>query len=538
MRRKKCDETRPSCLMCTRTGRKCEGYQITPDRRTRASRDAEKFVSPTSDEIAETGNARFSQAFLSSTLWPLVDPGQVGLTHSERWHLYHFRGYTSIHCAGFFYDEFWQRLVHQIGEEQPAACHAAIAMTAQHYHFELVKLGHIPEGQNALTLQQCNKAIACLRRQLLGQQYYNCCKEGVLVTCVILTTLALFQEDIHAAGCHLQSGRRLLEEWWETDLNTSSIGPALKYAFAQLQSHWSTCADPKTFAKDGLSALPPIAANDPQIPGYHNDPGVVDDFVLILRWLVIQNHPRGFGFTAENSFIAKGEPAILSRLRLMRSQLKASIRLQGEKASQKNRDALELLELWTEVIYIKVITQDRPCPLEMRYDGLLQHFQRVVTLSKRLLALNCSRQSGSTFSTKTAIIPPLLFCGLKCRDWSVRSEVLRLLQGVEDRDTEAYGTALVMRRLVEIESEGVAPGQLIPESARIDAVHVEFRPEESRIHLKYHRARFSERRDSINNSNGSWSSEFVGTRCLPTHDLSNRLFNPDSLITTETTRSL
>ncbi|CRL20351.1 unnamed protein product [Penicillium camemberti] len=35
----------------------------------------------------------------------------------------------SHECAGYVKDDFWQRRVHQLGEEEPAVQHASIAMS-------------------------------------------------------------------------------------------------------------------------------------------------------------------------------------------------------------------------------------------------------------------------------------------------------------------------------------------------------------------------------------------------------------------------
>ncbi|KAJ5092573.1 hypothetical protein NUU61_007443 [Penicillium alfredii] len=464
----------------------------------------------------------------------LIDASQQNLTQTERWHLDSFRKWTSNLVAGYFYDEFWQRLVHQVSEDQPAVSHAAIAISARHVDFEQKKSGQRFDGEeSSLVLQQCNKAITGLQQHLGTGQLGRSHKEVVLVTCVMLITLALFQGDVYTAGCHLQSGDRLFIEWEKNNFDNSSAGPILKKAFAQLHLHWSTFANPKDFIRDDHPSIPCLLIDDRHAfsalsPEPEPEPPEilekVSELTVMLGWLVLQSHPQGFGISTSRTFPGKGEVAVLSNVRQFRGQLKASEMLGGEAFSQRDQNTLMLMNLWSEVLYTKiVIAQNSPDHPEYNYEDPLPHFRRAIYLA----ALSVSYPTQHS-SFRAGIIPAIFFCGFHCRDWHVRQEALRLLHELQGCDQLAQrgalvlprrrkrqedilttsATALVLERLIGIESEGIEPGETIPQSAYIDSMCAEMQPDAPGIQIWYYRPGLSGL-GNIVNENQLWETELL-----------------------------
>ncbi|KAA8642654.1 hypothetical protein EYZ11_004638 [Aspergillus tanneri] len=169
--------------------------------------------------------------------------------------------------------------------------------------------------------------------------------------------------------------------------------------------------------------------------------------------------------------------------------------------------ALAVLELWSEIIYIKAAADGLSGPSEMRFDAFHSHFHLAVERAQRLL-LGLSQSPLPTFSVGTGIIPPLFFCAFKCRDWWVRREALQLLRGWQRQEGiwSTPGTALVLERVSELESEGLCPGEQVPAAARIDSIRVDILPEDSTIRLWYRRLRLE--------GGGFWESELLSTAHL------------------------
>ncbi|QKX54373.1 uncharacterized protein TRUGW13939_01459 [Talaromyces rugulosus] len=493
--------------MCISSGRECEGYRNLPDKRTRAARRPGQAVVHVPILAKATANQQCSRSLSISKASSSLGRGSlVDLTPAEGWYLDHFRRITSPRCGGYFYDEFWHRLVHQLSEDQPAVRHAVIAMSARHSQIERLELGQVSSADEGyLSLQQCNKAITCLREYLSKEQSGRSPKEVVLATCVVLVYLALLEEDAHAADYHFQSGNRLLQEWQKDNFEQNPNGPAFLQAFSDLYLHRSTCADPKTFVEDEHPSLSAPCPEQVRPRKSIDNSETVNHFIVILGWVVLQSNRKGFSIGPATSFIRSGEASILSMLRLWRIQLKRSVMVHGNDVPHKDRDALTIFALWSEVIYIKVTAGNQPGSQEMRYDGLLSRFQRAVILAKTFLTAPTEKSTSPTFPAKTAIIPPLIFCASKCRDWFIRHQILLLLRGLRDQgDLWVSGTITVLERLIEIESEGITPGEKVPESSRVDSVFADIRDEDSKLELWYRHSRAPG-----GNHEGFWRSEIL-----------------------------
>ncbi|RAO73400.1 uncharacterized protein BHQ10_009412 [Talaromyces amestolkiae] len=441
---------------------------------------------------------------------------KVDLTPPERWHLHFFHNATARLCGAYYHDEFWHGLIHQLSEEHPAVRYAVIAMSARQTQFERVQLRQATETeQQLLSLKQCNKAIASLRKVLEKEPPGVARNQIVLTTCAILVYLALFEDDPKIADYHFHSGYRLLLEWQKDDFGGSSSGPVLMRTFAQLQLHRSTCTNPTTFVEENDPSLLSPVVEDSRPTKSDVNPKVVNHFITVLGWILLQNDREGFTLESTGRLLRSGEPAVLGMLRLWRTQLKRSVLLHGDDVSQTDRDTLSVLSLWSEVIYIKLSTNGQPAlneHSEMRCDHFLSHFQRVVVLAKSLLMASKSSSVLSDFPVKGVIIPPLLFCGFKCRDWQVRRQVRLLLQDFKDHeDVWVSGSILALEEITKIESKGIAPGEQIPDYARVDSMRVDIHAQDSQVSIRYRRSQLppDESGNSCIIGDGMWENRLL-----------------------------
>ncbi|KAL2841010.1 hypothetical protein BJY01DRAFT_217922 [Aspergillus pseudoustus] len=461
-RHKKCDEGQPSCLVCTRSGRTCE-YRETLDHRTRAARET-RTGGQTTNGYCYTGALTVTP--------PLLTGLANDMGPEERRYLDFFRTTTAVQCAGYFYDEFWQRLVHQVSEEQPAVCHAVISLGSLNYRFLQLRVGDSRRAlDKAFPLQQSNKAIASLRRKLMTDPSGREGTEIALVTCIILVSTMLFQEDAQWAGHHLRSGLKLLEEYRKDNPSQMGTSLAITRAFDGVLLSWLTFSTPETRAEEagGAQSFPFLVPR--AFPEITNDISKASEFVGSLALLVLHGHPQALAGTGDFD-------AVLRKLCGWRKQIKESTLIDQGHMSRRHRNALTLLELWSGILYILISVETQPLTGgETRYDAFLAGFQQSVDLARELLttAEYPVPEPIPTFSVNMGIIAPLFWCGFKCRDWLVRQEALILLrrwrrqEGIWSTDT----TARVLARVIEIESAGLAPGDAIPEASRIESLRVD-----------------------------------------------------------------
>lgn len=511
--------------MCIKARRICE-YKETPDRRTRNVRQLQN------DVIARR----------------LTDPSQAGLTPTERHYLQLFRVATSGQCAGNIVDDFWQRLIHQVSEEEPAVRHATIAISAIHWHFlqegnasksefksTSLSRASFPrsdsnpdtEDDASFPLQQCNKAIASLRQNLTKVHSHvtsSAHREAVLVTCVALVSLALFQEDVKAVMKHLVSGHRLLLEWEKVNFDGSPSGPILMRVFQDLQLHRMTFSSRET------------ALGEVHIPIWQNftkpcdtysdgdaEEGTARGLLAMLGTLVSANFPSRLANGKRSRLIPliesatelfsgdkKGLPTtIMGRLYAWKGHLQNFALATAGILTSAERTPLLLIQMWTEFIYLMAIyTNGRQD--EMFYDAYLPNFQRINELAMLFLAAEC--QTG-LFCAKVMLLPPVYFSAHRCRDWHTRRESLRLISSSRRREGfwASAGASAVLEYFIKEESIGLGPDDVIPIYSRIDMMYVYPSPNKLKGIVWYHRPSSPEEIAGGADVSGIWKTLGVPT---------------------------
>ena len=518
IRHKKCDETQPACLRCTSSGRQCDGYVQVIDKRTREWRDSK------ASDLANDQNKTVLRTRYGLTVDPSVTPVPISLgsacqndlTWNERWHLDFYRKRTAVRCSEYFQNSFWVGLVLQICEQHPAVRHAAIAISAHHYQFEQVQMSQKEDRESILALHHSTQAITCLRESLarellVREKSTRTHKQVVLVTCVILTMFALFHGDLSASRYHLVSGYKLFKEW-DIDKDKGSTGLALRQLFAQIHVHWSICTYPELIAEDpelfhGKHWVSPNTIVAP--PKFVTPPSTgmdqmhrVEQFVVAVGGLVLESSPCGFSIGPASS-IGRGAAVALTKLWLWRSRLMAFL-IEADSLAPDDCDALRLTALWAGVIDIRLAVVSRHKPDEMVYDDYLDRFQRITKLAQDLAGSGANDVPLSLSVLKASVLPALLWSGAKCRNWLVRRDICSLLNKWIGKDYWIAATTLSLKRLIDLELNGVKQGDIIPEAARADFIDVKIRPEESKVELRYRRSRYM---SYSKNDCDKWESE-------------------------------
>ena len=132
-------------------------------------------------------------------------------------------------------------------------------------------------------------------------------------------------------------------------------------------------------------------------------------------------------------------------------------------------------------------------PSHMKYDAVLAYFRSINEFGKKILqSLIRQNISKPTFPIDSAVGTPLFFCGFYCRNWSTRREALRFLRALEEgfKGSAAFLSMKLsaLERIIDIESHGLQPGDVVPESARIQYVEFTRQPGSSNIRFSYHSA--------------------------------------------------
>lgn len=524
LRHKKCDETHPACLRCTSAGRECDGYEQSIDRRTREWRDAKAqesaFANKHQDVAIQIRYRPIVRPSFTAVPLSLPSTSQIELNWDARWHLDFYKNRTSAGFARHFRNSYWHALILQMCEQHPAVRHAAVAMGAWHAQFERSSRGETDSSDYNLGLRHSIKAIACLQESLAreipnprGSNRTH--KQVVLVTCLFFTLLALFQGEFYSARCHLISGFQLLQDW-DAQADISATGLALRQSFAQMHVHWFFCTHSELFLKhpelhnsEAWISAHTIEALSTFAPRHYS--GVdqmnrIQEFSSLVSGFILNCTADGFDI-GPASVISHEAEVVSAKVRLCRSLLTAVlVELKG--LAPGDCDSLRVLSLWIEVIQIKIDCARNPKPDEMAYDDHLEQFRRVMKTGQALVdsADGPSDINFSPFNYRYGVFPALLWTAAKCRDWHTRRDTLFILQKRAADDSWASAASVAVERLIEVESNGFNPGEIIPEYARACLVNVQIECARSQVELWYRR---SESASERKHSGGQWQRNIL-----------------------------
>ncbi|KAJ5605483.1 hypothetical protein N7510_008264 [Penicillium lagena] len=184
IRHVKCGEERPTCVQCTSTGRKCDGYVDASQRQLRRRREGPSLplkVSPESRLVLVPG------------------------TRQERDFLNMFSTETCHSLSGLFHSDLWLYYIPQLSQTQPAIRHAVAAVSAAHKCL-LAPVTETEKTSN-FALEQYNKAI----RALLDSSHPRFSNlDLTLITCALFVCLETVTGNNPQAMDHAQAGLRIL----------------------------------------------------------------------------------------------------------------------------------------------------------------------------------------------------------------------------------------------------------------------------------------------------------------------------------------
>ncbi|KGO69211.1 Protein of unknown function DUF3468 [Penicillium italicum] len=460
----------------------------------------------------------------------LLDSSQVDLSYAERWYLDLFKTHTSIKCTGYMVDDFWQRLVHQVAEEEPAVRHAAIALSSMHWQFmqeadsskskALSKAKPSANKIPSFTLAQCTMALVSLRQRLTKGDTYTTSsahREAVLVSCIMLVSLSLFQGDVQAVTSHLRSGYSVLMEWQKVHFDGNPSGLVLMRTFSDLQLHRITFSQARSDIEAEADDLPLWQAVTISRPVYGHSEMSESGFSIVLGAAITSNYPRGLelrlgcSLRRLNDALADllyqspigTKKTLMQRLMNWKIEFYAFISAHRDSLSPQDRGPVILMELWTIASDIILSTLKSPLD-EMAHDSCLPQFQRMNELAALYVTL---AEQASMFSTKAMLLQLLHLMGSKCRDWHTRRETLRLVRHFPRR--EGFWTSdhlvTVLEYVIKQESAGLTSSDVIPRAARIDLMHMS--PlDQSNINLWYHRPCTPEEVANGADISGKWTN--------------------------------
>ncbi|KAK3315667.1 hypothetical protein B0H66DRAFT_347936 [Apodospora peruviana] len=458
IRRVKCDEARPSCLACVRTGRKCEGYSTSP---TSSHGSNPAHIIP-----------------ITSYAIPFRVPG----SQQDRQLLHYFCVQGAVDVAGFLPVVFWTRTVPLAGHHDPVIRHALIALSSLHLDLTMVNTpSNSPVSDNSSdpaatgtasekTLARYGNVLRALQRRIDKTVTDNDKKNRAEATKGALICSALFYcfesalGDGQAAVKHLDGGLRLLNSLRDNGADKDDVADSEDEFMDEtiqvlgrldLQATFfnqdrppllnvnpmrndksthaaATCGSDAFFP--GLAEAQLLLTRltncifrfllDNSPPDLVNSPVSVDPNVLEEKaWLLNQLDIWEQKFGVLKS-LAIQEDNSADTTKLNKSQQRDDSLVRGVQTLLIQHRTFQMLLTSRLPENSEAVFGITPCP----------DAEFILQLSESLLQRQSESDRRQIFSSETGIVAPLTVIAIRCADESVCTRAMRLLQRSRRRE--------------------------------------------------------------------------------------------------------
>ncbi|KDN70018.1 putative C6 zinc finger protein [Colletotrichum sublineola] len=415
IRKVKCDETKPACIRCTKTGRKCDGYL--PPEQTASNAGG----SPGSDGLPPLSP---SISFFSD--W-------AGGSREQR----AFEFYRNFSVPSIFSDgvasTLWKKLVPHFCHAEPAIRHAVLAISSLHETLAL------PPGSNPTAEEEDNYGL--LANTFASEQYGKALKHlrewkptdaspatVPLLACLLFICIEFMLGDEAASQLHITQGRSILSQ-----LKPSSEVEIIKKHFVPIYSRLALAS----FLFGSFpSAIPPSLKTTPATKLFFS---TVDEAEVALYELI----DDGLRFTAQaKRAVYTCPPTDPTLLDFAREQQDFLSKLSQWHVAFVVVSALDvspskgkLCMVYYHAARIAVCTAMDT--LETAFDAHTEAFVSIVSSSAEFV--HASRKIPGRDPSKAAIampkfvfdteiIPPLYYVSVKCRHPMLRRAAVDLLK--------------------------------------------------------------------------------------------------------------
>ncbi|KAH8724902.1 hypothetical protein GQ44DRAFT_707993 [Phaeosphaeriaceae sp. PMI808] len=249
VRRKKCDEEKPTCRRCRDNRAKCDGYApVQPKKRKEAvaqyapvNRQATRAIS----RASSSGGSESQPSSSSSGSSPSgsLSPGarldiDLDISATDRDFFYHFRTVTVVDFVRLVNPKnFWFRRVLPMCYEDPAVRHVLVALGAAHrFYLQTLSTASLAGANIAMSqfeyaaTHHYNKAIAELTNSKTVKQRTSWnIQLKIVICCALFVSLEYILGRVDEAISHMQAGCRLLE-----DYDPSSAPPYAKQLMQEI----------------------------------------------------------------------------------------------------------------------------------------------------------------------------------------------------------------------------------------------------------------------------------------------------------------
>ncbi|KAM7194988.1 hypothetical protein V8F20_007714 [Naviculisporaceae sp. PSN 640] len=425
IRKVKCDEAKPFCIRCTKTGRRCDGYLPSTKRQPRSG-------SLTGRVHSGAGH----HGELHGSLTVFYDWASADEVRSFQF----FQHVTAPCLSGDFDGSFWRVLVLQICQTEPAVKHAVLAVSSLH---EGMMRGMVPYAdmgdRQSFALWQYNKAIG----YLLDQMRHVDAKPLVpLLTCVLFVCIEFMQSKDRESLLHLEQGRQILGQ-----LGRKSGNPEIEIIKQHLVPVYTRLSLTSLMIGCDPVAIPMSLKTAVEIP-------VAFETIDQVRYTLYDFMDECLRFTKKtrhtkvSSVLPSSEEMRAfedEQDYLLSKHAKFNVAFslyQSSKAHDAPPGSISLIQIHIHTTYIMLSTA--LSRREVIFDDHITSFSAIIPLATSFMdalvlppsglsagqapSAADTRRFSAMFAFEMHVIAPLYFVATKCRHPAVRRSALQLLK--------------------------------------------------------------------------------------------------------------
>ncbi|KAL4816017.1 hypothetical protein BDW67DRAFT_57557 [Aspergillus spinulosporus] len=450
IRHVKCDEVKPFCSQCQKSGRKCDGYDNASQTQLRA-RIAERHQPLNRNTLGADHRLVLRQG-----------------TRTERRYIDFFYTRTSHAFAGFYDSKLWSYLIPQFGEHEPSVRHAMTAIGALHERFELSASaagsailtveGSAPTEQ--FVLEEYNKSIQVLVKSLPAHSRGESINLA-LTTCCLFICLEMLRGNRKEALDHIEAGLRIIykhEQLTSTGPGwTSELYQQLRDLFLRLNLQASFMGRMLApISVDSLDTRYGHIFTDLLEARSHLD-RLMTKALRFVRSVGIMREERPPAVQAK--FEAERDQSC-EELLFWRWSLDKLLAKLGPEVQQSDLCASLLLRIYYQAALLWLrVALDRD---ENGHDNFTADFDLLISHAEEILRLTSPtrvtekarvKDAESAFSLEGEIIAPVYYAAVRCRNPFLRRRALNILLQYSKREGmwDARLYAQVTKVVVEAE---------------------------------------------------------------------------------------
>ncbi|KAF5676154.1 transcriptional regulatory moc3 [Fusarium heterosporum] len=419
IRKVKCDEAKPFCLRCIKTGRQCDGYRPSP-----SSSPEPKALTPS--------------------------PGFE--TPQEVRAFDHYRRRTARVLSGAIDSSFWGGVVLKMSTTEPAVRHAMLAISSLHESVESHYRG-IRKIDTRFAFREYSEAIKSLRDW--GQR--NEPPLIPLLVCVLFICIEFLIDRDMAAQMHICQGRQILSALGD---GHSPAMEMIKHSLVPIYTRLS----PASFLFGSRPA--PIPAH---LRAWTETPIIFTSveearyalYMILDEALQFSTSAQKVKFNMKNAdpaeilYFQQEQQRQLTQLNRWHAAFTVVTSMSPQSPAMES--SLNILRIYHQTAFIWLSSSLDTG--ETVFDSYTANFATIISLASIIIGSVPANAKLEPFSFETEIIPPIYWTAVRCRHPLLRRAALKLLTRDQVRNRRenlwhARETAVIAARSIELEEAG------------------------------------------------------------------------------------